>query len=58
MLLDLTCACGTRLTPSAIAYYLGGRARKMGFWQFCPTTEESLKVKQKHKIKNFVSIKY
>jgi hypothetical protein len=36
----------------------------MGFGQFCPTTEESLKnalalkVKQKHKIKNFVSIKY
>ena len=23
-------ACGTRLTPSAIAYYPGGRARKMG----------------------------
>ena len=26
----LTRACGTRLTPSAIAYYPGGRARKMG----------------------------
>jgi hypothetical protein len=26
----LSRACGTRLTPSAIAYYPGGRARKMG----------------------------
>ena len=25
-----TCVCGTRLTQSAIAYYPGGRARKMG----------------------------
>ena len=24
-------------------YYLGGRARKWALWQFCPTTEESLK---------------
>jgi hypothetical protein len=27
---QLNFACGTRLTPSAIAYYPGGRARKMG----------------------------
>jgi hypothetical protein len=33
---QLTCACGTLLTPSAITYYAGGRARRA-------TTEESLK---------------
>jgi hypothetical protein len=33
---SLTCACGTRLTPSAIAYYPGGGQRKWAFWQFCP----------------------
>jgi hypothetical protein len=39
-----TRACGTRVTPSAIAYYPGGRARrKWALLQFCPTTEESLK---------------
>jgi hypothetical protein len=31
------------LTPSAIAYYAGGGQEKWALWQFCPTTEESLK---------------
>ena len=39
----LTRACGTLLTPSAIAYYAGGGQGKWALWQFCPTTEESLK---------------
>ena len=39
----LSRACGTRLTPSAIAYYPGGGQGKWALWQFCPTTEESLK---------------
>jgi hypothetical protein len=41
----LTRASGTWLTPSAIAYYPGAKARKMAWalWQFRPTTEESLK---------------
>ena len=33
----------TLLTPSAIAYYAGGGQGKWALWQFCPTTEESLK---------------
>ena len=40
----LTRSGGTRLTPSAIAYtILGGGQGKWALWQFCPTTEESLK---------------
>ena len=42
----LTRACGSRLTPSAIANYPGGggRTRKMGPLAVFPTTEESLKM--------------
>jgi hypothetical protein len=39
----LTRACGTLLTPSAIAYYAGIGQGKWALWQFCPTTEKSLK---------------
>jgi hypothetical protein len=40
---QLNRACGILLTPSAIAYYAGVGRGKWALWQFCPTTEESLK---------------